>query len=472
MEDSSSNLSLLLAVWLAVAIVIVYNQWHRENSGTGLVLAYLLNFWLIHWPGAAIYLLPWPSLYDLSTVEAGFQQATYAVIGFGVGSIIFAPLCRRHVCKFTKPAAITHRPNPFLARMYIVVGLVCFAILLPLLGGLPTITSLVSAGWNLLVAGLGLSCLQAWHEQRLRVFLRWLVAGLCIPLFTIISQGFAGYGMAATLAFLAFVGTFYRPRWWKLALLGLLTGYLGLSFYVTYMRDRQAIRETVWGGQTLSNRLAQLYETLSDFEWFDLSNDRHLQRIDDRMNQNHLVGAAVSYLDSGAQDFAKGDTLREALIALVPRVLWSNKPIRAGSGDLVTTYTGISFAEGTSVGIGQVMEFYVNFGALGVVLGFLVIGMVITIVDWSAYQPLKQGDWERFIFWYLPGLSFLQVGGSLVEVTASAASAAILSILLHRYWMHRTERRKPQPIPEQLDLPSSPVLRRLPRSWASGGQGG
>ena len=470
MEDSSSGLDLLLVVWMAVAIVTVYNQWKGGNPGTGLVLAYLLNLWLIHWPAAAIYLLPWNSLYDPSIVAAGFQQATYAVIGFGVGSILFAPLFRRRF-EFARSAAINHRPHPQLAETYIVVSLVCFAILLPLLGRLPTITSLISAGWGLLVPGLGLKCLQAWQEQRLRVFLRWVVVGLCIPLFTTISQGFASFGTTATLAFLAFVGTFYRPRWWKLALVVVLTGYLGLSFYVSYKRDREAIRETVWGGQTLSARVARLYLTLSNFEWFDLSNELHLERIDDRLNQNHLVGTAVSYLDSGLQDFAQGATLWQALIALVPRALWPDKPIVAGSGNLVTTYTGISFAEGTSVGIGQVMEFYVNFGDVGVVLGFLVIGMIMTIMDRSAYQHLKQGDWGGFLCWYLPGLSFLQVGGALVEVTMGAVSAAVLSLLL-RYWMRRTGRGKPLPLPEQLNRPSSPVLRRRPRSQVSGGRGG
>ena len=32
-------------------------------------------------------------------------------------------------------------------------------------------------------------------------------------------------------------------------------GYLALSVYVTYMRDRTEIRASVWGGQSLSNRL-------------------------------------------------------------------------------------------------------------------------------------------------------------------------------------------------------------------------
>jgi uncharacterized membrane protein YfcA len=97
--------------------------------------------------------------------------------------------------------------------------------------------------------------------------------------------------------------------------------------------------------------------------------------------------------------------------------------------------------------------------------------MIMTIVDWSAYQHLKQGDWEKFVFWYLPGLNLLQVGGSLVEMTSSAAAAAVLSILLHRYWMHKTVRRKPPPTPKQRDL-SSLMLRRQPGPWASGGQDG
>ncbi len=447
---------------MAAAAVVVYIQWKKEVAGTGLFLAYLLNFWLIHWPGAAIYLLPWYSNRDLSVVEAGFQQTTYAVIAFAVGSIVLAPFCRR-VFWFAKPGAILHKPNLRLAQMYIVVGLVCYAVLEPLLGRLPTITALVSTGWTLIVVGLALSCWQAWQQQRHRVFLAWLGAGLSLPLFTLINQGFVASGVTATLAFLAFVATIYRSHWWKLLLVGLLTGYLGLSFYVSYMRDRQALRDVIWGGQTLGARLDRLAVTMGNFEWFDPYDVRHLSRIDDRMNQNHLVGSAVHFLNSGAQDFAYGDTLWNALQALVPRVLWPDKPIVAGSGNLVATYTGLVFEKWTSVGIGHVMEFYINFGALGVVIGFLAIGTIITIADWSAWELLQQGDWERFTFWYLPSLSLLNVNGSLVEVTASAASAVIIALLMDRYWIRRAQGRKPQPLPEQLALPSSPILGHSPR---------
>src|SRR5262249_48114281 len=142
---------------------------------------------------------------------------------------------------------------------------------------------------------------------------------------------------------------------------GLLLGFVGLSVYVSYMRDRSEIRDVVWGGQSLGDRVDRVATTFHAFEWFDPSKDEHLARIDSRLNQSFLVGAAVSRL-SDIGGFAGGETLWDALIAVVPRALWPDKPVVAGSGNLVTRFTGIEFAAGTSVGIGQVMEFYVNFG--------------------------------------------------------------------------------------------------------------
>ena len=88
--------------------------------------------------------------------------------------------------------------------------------------------------------------------------------------------------------------------------------------------------------------------------------------------------------------FARGETIWHAIIAPVPRALWPNKPIVAGSGDLVSRYTGIMFAEGTSVGIGPVMEMYVNFGSAGVFVGFIVIGLFLGYIDFRAGESLRR----------------------------------------------------------------------------------
>src|SRR5262249_12791487 len=156
-------------------------------------------------------------------------------------------------------------------------------------------------------------------------FLLWLTVVLCLPLFTIATIGFLSYGLTIFLAVFCFVCSFCRLRV-RVLCIGLVLLYVGLSFYVTYTRDRTAIRDTVWGGAPVSSRLERLYRTVSDIEWFNIHEPDHLQRIDGRMNQNWLVGTAVHYLASGATDFGYGETLWMAVIALVPRIIWPDKP--------------------------------------------------------------------------------------------------------------------------------------------------
>jgi hypothetical protein len=151
------------------------------------------------------------------------------------------------------------------------------------------------------------------------------------------------------------------------------------------------------------------------------------------LNQNQLVGTAVVWLGEGNVAFANGGTLFDAVAAVVPRALWPGKPTTAGSGDIVSTYTGIDFAYGTSVGVGQVMELYINFGTLGVIIGFVIIGAFVAVVDRRSAAYLARGDIRNFTLWYMPGLSLLQIGGSLSEVTATAAASWALVHIVSKF---------------------------------------
>ncbi len=173
--------------------------------------------------------------------------------------------------------------------------------------------------------------------------------------------------------------------------------------------------------------------TFSEFEFLDLGNIEHLQRIDDRLNQNMLVGTAVAYLSTRPDEFAHGETLWDALLSPIPRVLWPNKPIAAGSGDLVSRFTGMKFAEDTSVGIGHVMEWYVNFGSFAVFGGSLLVGMILAGLDRVAASKLRMGDWSGFSLCYLPALSLLQVGGSLVEAVSGAGTGLVIAFAIQRF---------------------------------------
>ena len=46
--------------------------------------------------------------------------------------------------------------------------------------------------------------------------------------------------------------------------------------------------------------------------------------------------------------------------------------------------TGLELNQDTSWGVGNVMEFYINFGLPGVVIGFLVLGWLIGALDFRA----------------------------------------------------------------------------------------
>ena len=96
----------------------------------------------------------------------------------------------------------------------------------------------------------------------------------------------------------------------------------------------------------------------------------------------------------------------------------------------MSKYTGYNFQEGTSVGIGSVMELFINFGQWGVIIGFLSIGVIIALIDKGAGESLANNDSLNFACWYLPGIAFLNVGGSFVETTAMAAASLAMALLV------------------------------------------
>ena len=128
-------------------------------------------------------------------------------------------------------------------------------------------------------------------------------------------------------------------------------------------------------------------------------------------------------IEAGFYDFAYGGTV--PLWGFVPRVLWSDKPEVGGGGSLVTEYTGIPFQEGTSVGAGQVLEFYVNFGIPGVLAGFAGMGFLLMRLDLGIMRAFAAGDMSGLLLRALPGLSLLQPGGNLLEILIALLGAVL-----------------------------------------------
>lgn len=433
--ESTSPLGMQVGICFTIfAVAIVVGLSGRSRS-VGLPLCYLFAMIMIHWLGATIHVFPWYDTRETHFVESGFAECFAGMISFAVGAFVLTPLFFRPERLFREPISVPF--NWRLPEIYLVLGLFFFIVLAPILKRLPSIGAVSVCGVYLAVIGLCLACWRDWMLGRKSRFYMWICVTGMIPLVTAVGLGFAGYGASAAIIVIAFVMAFYRPRWQTL-LGAFLFLFLGFSLFVNYMRDRDELRASVWSGAGYGERMDVMFETLSRFEFLDLTNPRHLGLIDLRLNQNIIVGQAVQNLEAGNVDFARGKSILESVLAIVPRVIWPDKPVRAGGRHFVREYTGVEYAEGTSVGVGIVLELYLNFGRTGVVIGFLIIGAGLRMMDMSAAFHLHRHDWPRFMAWFLPAISLINVGGNLVEVTAAMAASAVLALYFN--WFLKPQR--------------------------------
>ncbi|MDP9171205.1 MAG: hypothetical protein M3N54_11350, partial [Acidobacteriota bacterium] len=410
--DKSDFIPCLFA-WALVTAVLVWRAWSRP--GAGLVLSYCFQLSMLYWLGGLFHSLPWSELPETATVLAGLQKSTNGMVAFALGAFAMGPwLAGRIAARKEQPVT----PDPALPRMFIWIGVAFYFVVAPTLGRVAGFNAIGAVGSELVVVGISLNCWRAWSRGGAKNLVVALAPALLIPIVTLVVQGFLSFGVIALSTVILFSAQFFRPRWALLAA-GVAFGYLGLTGYGAYMRDRNQNREVVWGGESLGNRVAAFQKTLATADWFDWRDPEHLAFVDDRLNQNFLVGSSVTYL-SNTGNYAYGSTLMEAVVNMIPRVIWPSKPTSAGSFGLATRFTGIEFAMGTSVGIGPVMELYGNFGDLGIWVGFIVLGALIQAMDTMAGYHLSNGTWLDFANWYLVGISFLNVSGSFVECTASA----------------------------------------------------
>ena len=431
------NLPLILTAWMALVGLLVVARNRRHTAGAGLVLSYVLGLWMNYWVASTLYVLPWYNNPSAAATIAGTEQSLYAMAAFVFGSLIIAPFLVNS--GLLPRASGAFEFDPRLPKMFLAAGVLCYLSLTTPVGALPSITAILSSGQQFVVAGIALCWYQAWKAGDKRQTALWAAAALLPPFLTAVTRGFMASGVFATISIIMFLFSFARSRG-KFVVVGVLLVILGLSVYQTYMRDRSELRKTVWGGEDSGRRWDRFVETATNFEWFDSRNIKQLDRINDRLNQSYLVGLSVFRLDE-TKDYANGETLIDALLAPIPRALWTTKTISAGSGNLVGRFTGLKFDNtSTSVGIGPVMELYINFGTTGIWIGFAILGVIITSVDILATERLANNDLAGFALYFVPGMALMQTSGQFVEVTAGVAGGLIGAFFVNKY-LHKYQRQ-------------------------------
>ncbi len=434
--ESQEDLVFALGLWLASASVVVALCRHR-STGVGLVLSYVTLLSTTHFLPAVLYTLDnYVPFHNPSAVKQGYGVALVGLVGLTAGVLAMSYVqanwatAHRHSSDGGSPVPIDRS----LPLRYFVIGLMSFLVLFPLSSGIASLVAITVSLRNVVLVGLTLGCWQSYRRGDRQGFLGWLAAAAVWPLVTMAGEGFLSIGLAMVVVVWMFIlqmGEFH----WRLLVASALIGYILISLVATYTDARQTVRDVVWGGGndiSLERRLSTFGILLQDFAFFDLDNTERFGLLDKREGQNLYIGLAARRLSAGVIDYTQGGTLADSVLMLIPRALWPDKTVRSGGSAQVSAFTGLSFYGATSVGMGQVMEFYVNFGTEGVVVGFIILGALLRWLDMNAAASLARDDFQRFAVWFMPGLGLLQPGSNLATLTVSSVAGLVAILLVNQ----------------------------------------
>lgn len=429
------------AIWIVLFAMTFIVTLHRRYT-VGLTATFLITFLANHWLGSVLYVLPWQTLYPPSEVAVGLRQSLWGMAAFAFGALILTPMATKNLSKKTIGPPSVHPIPPDLPRrirLYLFVGMMVYflPIFVPFLHRIPTFNTFVQALTNFTVLAAYLFIFMKMRKDFKNTW--WyvvLIVGL-FPLIGVIFAGFASFGSVISVLMLMLYFSYNRIDLKKLVTL-LLIAYIGLSSFVIYMNNRSAIRDSVWGQESLGGRLGVITDTARQFEFFSIENPLHRFAVDIRLNRNYYVGAAVLNLSAGVVDYAGGRTFLDAFIAPIPRALWPGKPVISGDNTMTTEFTGIQFVGGTSAGSGPLFESYVNFGTAGVVGMFVFWGLLLGVFDARGRRALDEGRYLDFALWSLPLISLMDN----VSPASSIIAPMVSTFLVFKVWQYQFERTK------------------------------
>ncbi len=417
-----------ILVCLGAFVVLVWLV-RRDGMSFGLPIAYLFSLLLIHVPGAYAHLIGGDSLFDSDLVAVGIWFTAVGAVCFVTGVWLDTRFSRERTQERQKADDLQH------FELFCLIGGWIFTYGLSFLLVIPSFGAVVEKAGAVWLLGVLLGLQSALSRRDFKWAALWFSALALYPVMGLLMGGFLSYGSKAVIIVISvyFISIRGVGR-----LIGgtLVVVYVGLSIFVNYYQHRDDIRNAVWGGAGFEERIDVSLDIVRDFEWLDLAKEAHLNAFDQRLNQNYFAGLAAVRIDEGQVDYLRGRSLWEGAMSLVPRYVWADKPVFGGSGQIVSEMTGLVLNEDTSFGVGNVMEFQINFGVPGVVLGFLLLGWLMRRLDRKAALAISNGDPGRALLFFLPAVALIQPNGSMVEITGGPVAALIAAYGWKWAWAH------------------------------------
>jgi hypothetical protein len=399
----------------------------RNRVSLGLPIAYLYSLLLIHVPGAFAHVAGRDFLLQSDLTELGLRFAALGSICFVLGVWWARSRSSLSITPIRQKAERQH------FWWFCLFGGWCLIYGLSPLYHVPSFSAAAEKGGAIWMLGVMLGLRAACRLRDVQRIAIWLGALLVYPVVMLLLGGFLSYGSATIIIVLSVLAVSTKSHWKVIVGIGVFT-FLSMSIFVNYFQHRDDIRDQVWGGAPLDARIQSVADIARNFEWLDPANRAQLIALDQRLNQNYFVGLAARRIQYGRVGYLEGNSVWQGLESLVPRILWRDKPVFAGSPEIVSKMTGLRFSPTTSIGVGNVMEFQINFGIPGVVIGFFVLGWLIGTLDIKAAIAEAGGNLGGVILFFLPCVALIQPNGSIVELTGGSAAALVAAYVWKWIW--------------------------------------
>jgi hypothetical protein len=289
----------------------------------------------------------------------------------------------------------------------------------------PTLSTGVHCLASLAKIGLCILLTVAIKERR---WSRFLVALTTFQMLSIVGSLASGFSFIRFQALLPLVAIWFVSRgldFRNLIRWSLLAPVCGLAMFVisaAWLQTRDVIREGRLEGMTLIEEAGEFFRiygsnlTSPDAKSF-------MAAIMFRVDMTDILAAQVRYQPS-VEPYAQGETLLPILYAVIPRVLWSDKPVIVGGNSFVARFTGLHWDSATSVGLPYPFELYANGGPLLVIFGLGAIGFVCGKLELRLLRPQKSlgGFWALALV-----TAVLTEGGERTDTVVPALVASALA---------------------------------------------
>jgi len=182
---------------------------------------------------------------------------------------------------------------------------------------------------------------------------------------------------------------------------------LAIPVLIFIQSVKQEYRDATWSGkkEVGVESLADLASSKKNSENDPFAKSEGVVRTVGRLNQGWHLGKVLKWVPS-RQPFADGeDFFGDLAGTILPRIFFADKKVIGGQ-DKFYKYTGHKLSTSTSMTIGVLGDFYINFGRWGSFLGLFIFGVVISkllnlfISRHVLLDPINI-IWIPFLFSYL-----------------------------------------------------------------------